>query len=285
MLLRLLSLVLIGLAAPSAAMASSPEQSWWWDPKWWHEGQLPVPTNHPVESSWTSYKSGDTDIAAFLVRPRDKRKYPAVLYLHGRRGMDELIQLSVRRLAARGFVVLAPDIYQSHFIEPRPITHDYKLEADANRGLDALLARPDISSRKACIASHTRGGYIALKLAVTFKRQVDAATCTVSWYPHMQDPNAPEPMQVYGYAHEADELRIPTLIFVGENEQFQRKQSIELAVKNMTQLKRPVQLIVYPGVGRGFDFRLPTGRTFADDLATQDSMRRAADFMRQHLQK
>ena len=120
--------------------------------------------------------------------------------------------------------------------------------------------------------------------AVTFKRQERDIACYVSWYPHMQDPNAPEAMQVYGYAKEADELKIPTLIFIGEQEQYQRRRSIEEAVKNMELMKRPVRLIVYPGVGRGFDFRPPNVRTFADDLASKDALQRAASFMRQHLQ-
>jgi len=44
-----------------------------------------------------------------------------------------------------------------------------------------------------------------------------------------------------------------------------------------------VRLVVYPGVGRGFDFRDPSVRTFADDLASRDAIDRAARFMRAHL--
>jgi carboxymethylenebutenolidase len=42
-------------------------------------------------------------------------------------------------------------------------------------------------------------------------------------------------------------------------------------------------VLVYPGVGRGFEFRPPEVRTFADDLATQDSLQRSAAFIRAHL--
>lgn len=259
--------------------------SWWWDDTWWEQGQIPAPTNYPIETRWTSYMSGDTEIPALVARPRGKGKFPAVLYMHGRRGLDDLIQMQVKRLAARGFVVLAPDVYKAHFIPPMPIEHDYKLEANVNHGVDALLKLPDVSTKKACLASQTRGGYYTLKVAVTFKRQERDIACYVSWYPHMQDPNAPEPMQVYGYAQEADELKIPTLIFIGEQEQYQRRRSIEEAVKNMEQMKRPVRLIVYPGVGRGFDFRPSNVRTFADDLASKDAVQRAANFIRQNLLK
>ena len=287
---RFLILSWIFMLAPMAfgdekAAPATGSLPWWWDDAWWEQGQIPVPTNYSVETRWTSYKSGDTEIPALVVRPRGQGKFPAVLYMHGRRGLDDLIQLQVKRLAARGFVVLAPDIFQAHFIPPMPIEHDYKLEADVNRGVDALLSLPDVSTKKACFASQTRGGYFTLKVAVTFKRQEQDIACYVSWYPHWQDPNAPEAMQVYGYAPEADALKIPALIFIGEQEQYQRRRGIEEAVKNMELLKRPVRLIIYPGVGRGFDFHPPTVRTFADDLASKDALQRAADFIRQHLQK
>ena len=271
------------IAPPAATTAV--DDRWWWDDAFWDGGQIPVPTNYPVETRWISYMNGDTEVPALLARPKDRNKYPAVLFVHGRRGVDDLIQLQIKRLAARGFIVLAPDVFQAHLIAPMPIEHDYKLEADMNRGIDALLMRSDVSTRKVCLASHTRGGYYSLKLAVTFKRQERDIACLVSWYPHMQDPNAPEPLQVYGYAPEADALTIPTLIFIGEQEQYQRRRGIEEAVKNMNRLMRPVRLIVYPGVGRGFDFRPPNVRTFADDLASKDSLQRAAVFIRQHLQK
>jgi carboxymethylenebutenolidase len=287
-LLILISALLLTPALAAKEQAAAPVSigtAWWWDDAWWEQGQIPVPTNYPVETRWISYMSGDTEVPALVARPRGKGKYPAVLYMHGRRGLDDLIQMQVKRLAARGFVVLAPDVYKAHFIPPMPIEHDYKLEANVNHGVDALLKLPDVSTKKACLASQTRGGYYTLKVAVTFKRQEQDIACYVSWYPHMQDPNAPEPMQVYGYAIEADELKIPALIFIGEQEQYQRRRSIEEAVKNLELMKRPVRLIVYPGVGRGFDFRPPNVRTFADDLASKDALQRATSFIRQNLLK
>jgi len=76
---------------------------------------------------------------------------------------------------------------------------------------------------------------------------------------------------------------LPTRIFIGEYEQYQRRRSIETAVKAMKNAGRDVKLIIYPGVGRGFDFRPPSVRTFADDLATKDSNERIARFIAKHL--
>jgi len=259
------------------------EKSWWWDESWWTNGQLDTPKNYEVIEEHTSYMSGDVEVPALIARPKETGTYPAVLFQHGRAGLIDWVKGHVRRLAARGFIVLAPDVFSGRFIDPRPIKHDYVLEDDVNAGLSFLLTLPDVSTSRACLYSHTRGGYYTLKIAVTKKRQDDAAACYVSYYPHMQDPNAPEPMQVYRYAKEVDDLRIPALIFIGENDQYQRRRSIETAVKSMLALKRDVRLFVYPGVGRGFDFRPEHVRTFADDLAAQDAIRRAELFIKDKL--
>lgn len=256
----------------------------WWDEEWWEQGRLVLPSNYPVTTRTTSYNNGEVEIPALIARPADEGKYPAVLFQHGRRGLDDLVTLHVKRLAARGFVVLAPDVFSGRFVEKFPIEHDYSLEGDVNKGVDHLLSLPDISSDRICLYSHTRGGYMALKVAVTYQRQNNAVACFVSYYPHMQDPNAPEPMQVYRYALEADDLKIPTLLFIGDQEQYQRRRSIETAVKSLQEKGRPVQLFIYPGVGRGFDFRQKSVRTLADDLAAKDALQRAAQFIRQHLE-
>jgi glyoxylase-like metal-dependent hydrolase (beta-lactamase superfamily II)/dienelactone hydrolase len=288
MLLKLQTFAIISwlLACGTVTAGDAPgnDAQWWWDDAWWDEGLIPMPENYVIETSWTSYQSGDVDVPALVARPAGAGKFPAVLFVHGRRGLDELVQRLARRIAARGFVVLAPDIYQAHFIGSHPIEHDYELEKDVDRAVDVLLARDDISTTRACLYSHTRGGYYALKVATTFKRQAQDLACYVSYYPHLQDPNAPEPLQVYGYAPEIELLTLPTLVFVGDEEQYQRRRVIETSIDIMQKAGRDARLVVYPGVGRGFDFRDRNVRTFADDLASKDAVERAAHFMRGHLE-
>jgi len=279
-LIATLFATLLGVAAPLQADAG---KAWWWDDAWWDEGRLKIPENYATETRWINYTSGEVEVPAMVVRPAQAGRFPAVLFQHGRRGLDELVQRLAQRIAARGFVVLAPDIYTAHFIGTHPVKHDYALEKDVDAAVDVLLARDDISSSKACLYSHTRGGYYTLKVATTFKRQERDIACYVSTYPHLQDPNAPEPLQVYGYAPEIDELVLPTLIFAGDEEQYQRLRVIETSIKVLQDKGRDAQLVVYPGVGRGFDFRDVNVRTFADDLASKDAVQRAARFMRKHL--
>ena len=265
------------------------QEKFWWDNGWYDDGRLPVPGNHKLIERTVSYTNpvDGTDVPGVIIRPvagpGKPRKFPAIIFQHGRRGLDEFTRKLARRMAAQGFVVLAPDLYQARFIAKFPVEHLPETEGDLNAGIDFLLQQGDVSTSRICLYSHTRGGYYALKVAVSMKRQEKDVACFVSFYPHWQDPNLAEPMQVYRYATDADRLTIPTRIFMGEYEQYQRRRSIETAVRSMKKLGRDVKLIVYPGVGRGFDFRPPNVRTFADDLATKDATLRAAAFMHAHL--
>lgn len=259
------------------------DKSFWWKADWWDGGQLSPVQNHKVKVDWISYDRDDVSVPTMVARPDDNKKYPAVIFQHGRAGLSKLLKLQVKRIAARGFVVMAPDIYEANFMGTHPYPHDYELEKDASAVVDVLLARKDISTSKACIVSHTRGGYYSLKTAVTFKHQEKNLACYVSYYPHWQDPNAPEPAQVYGYAPEIEKLTLPVLIFIGEQEQYQRRRVIETSIDILKNNKVDANLIIYPGIGRGFDFRPPHVRTFADDLAAKDAIQRLASFVNKKL--
>ncbi|HEY5790610.1 MAG TPA: dienelactone hydrolase, partial [Gammaproteobacteria bacterium] len=188
---------------------------WWWDDGWWDDGRLDRPDSYPVRMERTSYRSGDTEVPAFLFRPEGDGPFLPVLFQHGRRGLDELTLQLPKRLAARGFVVLAPDVFSGRFVEKYPIEHDPQLDADVAAGIDALLRLPGIRGQRSCVVSHTRGGYMALRALVTHGRQEAAVACYVGYYPHWQDPNAAEPMQVYRFAPEVEGLTLPALVFLG----------------------------------------------------------------------
>lgn len=259
------------------------EAKTWWDADWWERGRLPAIANHEVRSRPGSYRSGEVEVPFELHMPQGAGRFPVVVFLHGRRGIDELTRLVPLRLAARGFTVLAPDLYSGRFIDKFPVRHDPALEEDAARAIDHALSLPEARGQaKTCIVSHTRGGYYALKAMVGGARQAKTA-CYVSYYPHWQHPEAPEAMQVYQFAPEVERLEVPVLVFLGEHEQYQRTRPILAGIEALRAKRRDAQVIVYPGVGRGFDFRPRELRTLADDLAAMDAMQRTARFLRAHL--
>ena len=222
--------VLLGFTALLLSIHSASHEPWvkiehpqdvekrWWDENWWKNGTIPVPENHEVKMEEVSYTSGDADIPAYVFRPKKSGNYYPVLFQHGRRGLDDLTLLAPKRLAARGFVVLAPDVWSGRLFDSYPMGHDYVSDEDVAHGIDKLLELHGIRGDKGCVVSHTRGGYMALKALVTHGRQKDKVACYVSFYPHWQDPNEPEPKQIYQYAPEINDLEVPVLVFFGEHE-------------------------------------------------------------------
>lgn len=290
MLSRLLCAALLFNALPAGAQALWSKTEFpqdkarnWWDADWWERGQLPTAANHTVVTRAASYRNGDVEIPVSIYRPKAEGRFPVIVFQHGRRGVDELTRLVPLRLAARGFVVVAPDLYSGRFIEKFPVSHDAALEEDMALGLDFALSLPEAQGqRKLCVVSHTRGGYYTLQ-ALTARQRQDKVACYASYYPVWQDPNAPEAAQVYQYAPGLNALTVPVLVFMGEQEQYHRARQISAGVDALQKQGRDVRLFVYPGVGRGFDFRPAEVRTLADDMATQDSLRRVTAFIHQHL--
>jgi carboxymethylenebutenolidase len=56
-----------------------------------------------------AYPGASGDVKAFLARPRKKKKYPAVIVIHENKGLQPHIRDVNRRMAAAGFLSLAPD--------------------------------------------------------------------------------------------------------------------------------------------------------------------------------
>lgn len=87
-------------------------------------------------------------------------KYLPILFQHGRHGLDSWTLPRVKHLAARGFIVLAPNMFATYLKPPFPNKHTPAYDRHVAKGIDVLLERNDIIGNKVCTVSHTRGGYM-----------------------------------------------------------------------------------------------------------------------------
>jgi carboxymethylenebutenolidase len=85
---------------------------------------LPTPQNYQVTTEEITYNDDGVTVEGYVFKPTKPGKYPAVLFQHGRRGLDDLVLPRIKRLAARGFIVLAPDVYGTYMQPPMPIQHN-----------------------------------------------------------------------------------------------------------------------------------------------------------------
>ncbi|MBS0012113.1 MAG: dienelactone hydrolase family protein [Bacteroidales bacterium] len=67
-----------------------------------------VPTAD-LHTEMIRYPGGSGDVMAFMARPQGDKKLPAVIVIHENRGLIRHIKDVTRRMAAEGFLALAPD--------------------------------------------------------------------------------------------------------------------------------------------------------------------------------
>ena len=91
-------------------------------------------------------KSGDEEIKGFLAMPEGKGPFPAVVVIQEWWGLNDWIKDNAKRLAAKGYVALAPDLYRGK------VTDDMKVAAQLVKGLPPDRALRDLQSAVAYLA-------------------------------------------------------------------------------------------------------------------------------------
>ncbi len=140
-----------------------------------------------------AYAGDGTEMKGYLARPKENKKYPAVIVIHENRGLNPHIEDVTRRMALQGFLAMAPDALSP--LGGTPADEDKardligKLDAVKNlsnfiKGFDYFKSRNDCNGKWGCIGFCWGGGMANqlavhvpdLKAAIPFYgRQPDAA--------------------------------------------------------------------------------------------------------------
>ena len=121
-----------------------------------------------------AYAGDGTEKKGYLARPKENRKYPAVIVIHENRGLNPHIEDVTRRMALQGFLAMAPDALSP--LGGTPADEDKardligKLDAVKNlsnfiKGFDYFKSRNDCNGKWGCIG-FCWGGGMANQLAV-----------------------------------------------------------------------------------------------------------------------
>lgn len=224
-----------------------------------------------VELSKATIRSADgTEVPVEVATPAGKGPFPPVLYIHAKRGFEPEDRAHLRELAAQGFLVVAPDWQSGRFVERWPSEHNPETELDVEAGLDYLKSLPNACKGQVGIVGLSRGPYYAIRLAA--KRPNDIAAI-VSYYGHMQNPNAPEPDQLFRVAPEVTQITTPVLYLIGEADFELRRINGGRAFYALWERGVPVEYQVYPMARRAFDFR--ADQTPEEKIATRHARERA----------
>lgn len=205
-----------------------------------------------VSIEQTNLHNGDVTIPVTVALPKGTEPFPPVLFIHAKRGIDDNERRHIAELAEQGFLVVMPDWQAGRMIERWPSEHDPATEDDVALAFDYLLKHPQACRMPAGIVAQSRGPYYAIRLAA--KRGADIAAIA-SYYGHMQNPNAPEPDQLFRVAPEIMQITTPLLLLIGDQDYELRRMSNGRAFYALWERGIPVELQGYPLARRAFDFR------------------------------
>jgi carboxymethylenebutenolidase len=227
-----------------------------------------------IEIRSVTLKVGDVDVPTEVAIPAGKGPFPPVLFIHAKRGYDDNERRHITELAQQGFLVVAPEWLSGRMIERWPAEHNPATELDVEAGLNYLMAMPEACKTPVGIVALSRGPYFAIRLAA--KRGKDIAAI-VSYYGHMQNPNAPEPDQLFRIAPEVMQITTPMLFLIGEQDFELRRINGGRAFYALWERGIPVEYQVYPMARRAFDFR--ADQTPEEIIATRHARQSAKNWL------
>ena len=82
-----------------------------------------------VKTSEITFKSGDDEVKAFVAMPDGKGPFPAIVVIQEWWGLNDWIKENAKRLAGKGYVAIAPDLYRGK------VADDMKTAAILSKGL------------------------------------------------------------------------------------------------------------------------------------------------------
>lgn len=228
-----------------------------------------------VEIRQTEIRSGDVDVPVYVAVPDGQGPFPPVLFIHAKRGIDEAERKHITELAEQGYLTVMPDWQTGRMIERWPAEHNPATELDVEAGMDYLMNLPEACKIPVGLVGQSRGPYYAIRLAA--KRGKDIAAI-VSYYGHMQNPNAPEPDQLFRVAPEVMQITTPILYLIGETDFELRRMNGGRAFYALWERGVPVEYQVYPMARRAFDFR--PDQTPEEKIAARHARQRADKWLK-----
>jgi len=203
------------------------------------------PAAAQVATSDITFKSGDETIKGFLAEPEGKGPFPAIVVIQEWWGLNDWIMDNAKRLAAQGYVCLAPDLYRGKVTDKPAEARQLLTGLPQDRALRDLKAAVDTVAGKANVQKDRigaigwcMGGKFSLQLALTEPRVKAAAIC---YGAVVTDPAALKPLNaaIVGIFGE-DDMGIKA----ADVRKFE--EALKTAGKKVDQVK------IYTGAGHGF---------------------------------
>jgi len=216
-----------------------------------------------IVSMHAAHRSGKEVVDGFLSRPSIGGERPAVVLVHGYRGLDDGQRAVTRRFAQEGFVCLSPDLFHGktyHTLEDCALK---KTSLDIPRAVanivdsvSYLRKLPWVGKKKVAVLGFCMGGGLAL-YALAQSKAFDAG---VIYYQSM----FPDP-------EDLKSISAPMLCHYGTEDHGTTQTEIDMFRESLDRYKRKYQIEMYAGAGHAF-LNNPSSKIAANRGAAEKSV-------------
>jgi carboxymethylenebutenolidase len=237
-----------------------------------------------VTGSTVQLTTADGKMDAYVAQPKGGGNYPGVVVIQEAFGVNDHIKKVTDRIAAEGYVAIAPDIYHREAERVIPYAEmpkaiaalqrvvDGKAMEDVGAAIAHLKSQSNVKAGSIGVTGFCMGGRLTYLTAAHHAKDVK---CAVPYYGGGIPMGNPSPLA------RTREIQCPMYLFFGAKDQLIPKEHVDQIKAELTANKVPFQLEVYPDAGHGF---------FCDDRAmsyhegaAKDAWEKTQAFFAQHL--
>jgi carboxymethylenebutenolidase len=236
-----------------------------------------------VTSSTVQLNTSDGKMEAYVAQPKGGGSYPGVVVIQEAFGVNSHIKKVAERIAAEGYVAIAPDIFHREAERIIPYSEMPKAIATLQRVVDSkamedvgatighLKSQSNVKSGSLGVIGFCMGGRLTYLAAAHHNRDVKCAAPYYGGGIPMGNPSA---------LSRTGEIKCPMYLFFGAKDQLIPMDHVNQIKAELTAKKVPFQMEVYPDAGHGF---------FCDDrgsyheASAKDSWGKTKAFLAQHL--
>lgn len=218
-----------------------------------------------IQTAMVNIKSENKTYKAYTAAPAAEGSYPAIVLIHSFRGFQPGYQEMADRMAAEGYVVIAP-LWQTYSQSPS----DAEVEALIRNTTAYLEKRKDVDYGKLGLTGFCAGGRYTMLLLP----QIRDFNSGVAWYgfPYTGGSEI-QPERPAGLV---DQLDAPILIMHGTHDEISNVTDIYRYAEELDKADKYFELKVYQGEPHGF--MITEEGELSESFVAQDAYEEMTDF-------
>jgi len=236
-----------------------------------------------VTGSTVQLNTSDGKMDCYVAQPKDGGSYPGIVVIQEAFGVNNHIKKVTERIAAEGYMAIAPDIFHREAENlipysdmPKAIAtlqrvQDPKAMEDVGAAIAHLKSQSNVKAGSLGVIGFCMGGRLTYLTAAQHANDIKAA---VPYYGGGIPMGKPSPLSRTG------EIKCPMYLFFGAKDQLIPMDQVGQINTELTTKKVNFQMKIYPEAGHGF---FCDERGSYNEAAAKDAWEKTKSFFAQHL--